>query len=55
MDYSQYEAEIFAKLQPLGDPTRIAFIKNYMKSQLGVSGDQGACDAAGCAGEIFIL
>src|SRR5450759_4150075 len=34
MDYSQYEAEIFAKLQPLRDPTRVAFMKNYMKSQL---------------------
>jgi 3-methyladenine DNA glycosylase AlkD len=34
MDYSQYEAEIYAKLQPLGDPSRCAFMKNYMKSQL---------------------
>ncbi|MGH2497213.1 MAG: DNA alkylation repair protein [Ktedonobacteraceae bacterium] len=34
MDYSQYEAEIYAKLQPLGDPARSAFVKNYMKSQL---------------------
>jgi len=34
MDYSQYEAEIYAKLQPLGDPSRAAFMKNYMKSQL---------------------
>ncbi len=34
MDYSQYEAEIYAKLQPLGDPSRSAFVKNYMKSQL---------------------
>ena len=34
MDYSQYEAEIYAKLQPFGDPTRTAFVKNYMKSEL---------------------
>lgn len=34
MSYSQYEAEIFAKLQPLGDPSGSAFMKNYMKSQL---------------------
>ena len=34
MDYSQYEAEIYAKLQPPGDPSRAAFMKNYMKSQL---------------------
>ncbi len=34
MDYSQYEADIYAKLQPLGDPSRAAFMKNYMKSQL---------------------
>lgn len=34
MDYSQYEAEIYAKLQPHGDPSRAAFMKNYMKSQL---------------------
>src|SRR5579859_2812753 len=31
MDYSQYEAEIYAKLQPLGDPSRTAFMKNYRK------------------------
>ena len=34
MDYSQYEAEIYAKLRPLGEPSRAAFMKNYMKSQL---------------------
>ena len=34
MDYSQYEAEIYAKLKPPGDPSRSAFTKNYMKSQL---------------------
>ncbi len=34
MNYSQYEAEIYAKLQPLGDPSRSAFVKNNMKSQL---------------------
>ena len=34
MDYSRYEAEIYAKLQPLGDSSRTAFMKNYMKSQL---------------------
>ena len=34
MDYSRYEAEIYAKLQPLGNPSRSAFMKNYMKSQL---------------------
>jgi 3-methyladenine DNA glycosylase AlkD len=34
MDYTQYEAEIYAKLQPLGDPSRTAFMKNYMKSEL---------------------
>ena len=34
MDYSEYEAEIYAKLQPLGDPSGSAFMKNYMKSQL---------------------
>lgn len=26
MNYSQYESEIYAKLQPLGDPTRTAFM-----------------------------
>lgn len=35
MDYSQYGAEIYAKLHPLGDPSRAAFMQNYMKSQLG--------------------
>jgi 3-methyladenine DNA glycosylase AlkD len=34
MDYSQYEAEVYAKLQPLGDSSGSAFMKNYMKSQL---------------------
>lgn len=34
MNYSQYEAEIYAKLKPPGDPSRSAFTKNYMKSQL---------------------
>jgi 3-methyladenine DNA glycosylase AlkD len=34
VDYSQYEAEIYAKLRPLGEPSRAAFIKNYMKSRL---------------------
>jgi len=34
MNYSQYEGEIYAKLKPLGDPSRSAFTKNYMKSQL---------------------
>jgi 3-methyladenine DNA glycosylase AlkD len=34
MDYYQYEAEIYAKLEPLGDASRAAFIKSYMKSQL---------------------
>ena len=31
MDYSQYEAEIYAKLQTLGDPSRTDFMKNYRK------------------------
>lgn len=34
MDYSNYEAELYARLQPLGDPSGAAFMKNYMKSQL---------------------
>lgn len=34
MDYSQYEAEIYAKLKPSGDSSRSAFTKNYMKSRL---------------------
>ncbi len=34
MDYAQYETEIYAKLQPLRDPSSAAFMKNYMKSQL---------------------
>lgn len=34
MNFAQYEAEVYAKLKPLGDPSRSAFTKNYMKSQL---------------------
>lgn len=34
MNYSQYEAEIYAKLRPLGESSRAAFMKNYMKSRL---------------------
>jgi DNA alkylation repair enzyme len=34
MSVSTYHAEVFARLQPLGEPERVGFIKNYMKSQL---------------------
>lgn len=34
MDYSHYSSEIYAKLQPPGDASRTAFMKNYMKSEL---------------------
>ncbi len=34
MNHSRYETEIYEKLQPLGDLSRSAFMKNYMKSQL---------------------
>ncbi|GAC1568848.1 MAG: hypothetical protein NVS3B14_20030 [Ktedonobacteraceae bacterium] len=34
MDYTHYEPELFAKLQPLGDASRIAAARNDKKSQL---------------------
>jgi 3-methyladenine DNA glycosylase AlkD len=34
MSVSPYHAEVFARLQPLGEPERAPLVKNYMKSQL---------------------
>lgn len=34
MGVSPYYAEVFARLQPLGDTERVPVIKNYMKSEL---------------------
>jgi len=34
MDYAIYEAEVFARLEPLGEPERAVYAQNDKKSQL---------------------